>query len=238
MLYNHIDANDIGVGMAGLLKLDGIRGIMAQKMCESLAKTAQLSFFCDIDASGLVRARQAWKQAGVKLGYEDLIAKGLATILPDFPVFNAIETAQGVELQDEVHVGCAIALPGALVAPAIFNVEGLSLPDIAERRTELINRAKVNRLSIAELTGATITITNLGLTRVEHFTPILAYPQQAIVGLGRIANKPWVDGDSVVVRPMMGLSLTVDHRVIDGGPAGDFLTRLASLLESAEGLGC
>ncbi|WP_327753840.1 2-oxo acid dehydrogenase subunit E2 (plasmid) [Sphingobium sp. SJ10-10] len=224
--------------MAGVLKLEGIRGIIAQKMRESLEKTAQLSFFCDIDASALVKARSAWKEAGVKLGYEDLIAKVLAMVVPDFPAFNAIETAKGVEYQDDVHVGCAIALPGALVAPAVFNVQSLSLPEIAQARAELIGRAKVNKLTIAELTGATITITNLGLTRVEHFTPILTYPQQAIIGLGRIANKPWVDGNSLVARPVMGLSLTVDHRVIDGGPAGDFLTRLASVLESAEGLGC
>ncbi|WP_313806858.1 2-oxo acid dehydrogenase subunit E2 [Sphingobium sp.] len=224
--------------MAGtVLKFEGIRGIIAQKMRESLEKTAQLSFFCDIDASGLVRARSAWKESGTKLGYEDLVAKALAAIVPDFPTFNAIETTQGVELQGDVHVGCAIALPGALVAPAIFNVQQLALPEIADARADLISRAKANKLSIAELTGATITITNLGLTRVEHFTPILTYPQQAILGLGRIANKPWVDGDSLVVRPVMGVSLTVDHRVIDGGPAGDFLTRLAAVLESAEGLG-
>jgi pyruvate dehydrogenase E2 component (dihydrolipoamide acetyltransferase) len=224
--------------MTGIVKLAGIRGIIAQKMRESLEKTAQLSFFCDIDASALVRARGGWKQAGVKLGYEDLIAKALAAAVADFPTFNAIETSQGVELQDDVHVGCAIALPGALVAPAVFNVQKLTLPEIAEARAELITKAKANKLSIAELTGATITITNLGLTRVEHFTPILTYPQQAILGLGRIVNKPWVEGDAIVVRPVMGLSLTVDHRVIDGGPAGDFLTRLAAILEQAEGLEC
>lgn len=221
-----------------MVKFEGIRGIIAQKMRESLEKTAQLSFFCDIDASALVGARDGWKQAGVKIGYEDLIAKALAMVVAEFPTFNAIETPQGVALQEEVHVGCAIALPGALVAPAVFNVQQLTLPEIAEARTALIARAKANRLSIAELTGATITVTNLGLTRVEHFTPILTYPQQAILGLGRIVNKPWVEGDAIVVRRVMGLSLTVDHRVIDGGPAGDFLTRLAAVLEQAEGLEC
>lgn len=216
-----------------LLKLSGIRGIIAQKMSESLQKTAQLSFFCDVDASALVAARNAWKAAGTKLGYEDLIIGALASLLPDFPLFNAVETSEGLEMLDQVHVGCAIALPGALVAPAIFNVEGLSLPDISQRRADLVERAKANKLSIAELTGATITVTNLGLTRVEHFTPILSYPQQAIIGLGRIAPKPWVDGDgqSIVVRPVMGLSLTVDHRIIDGAPAGEFLSRLAQELE-------
>jgi pyruvate/2-oxoglutarate dehydrogenase complex dihydrolipoamide acyltransferase (E2) component len=226
------------VAVAETVKLTGIRGIIAQKMAESVQKTAQLSFFCDVDASNLVAAREAWKGAGFKIGYDDLIAKALSFVLRDFPAFNGIESAAGVEVHDEVHVGCAIALPGALVAPAITNVERLTLPEIAEVRQDLVARARINKLTIAELTGATITLTNLGLTRVEHFTPILTYPQQAIVGLGRIAPKPWVDAitNSVVVRPVMGLSLTVDHRTIDGAPAGEFLGALAATLESADGL--
>ncbi len=226
------------MAVTDLVKLAGMRGIIAQKMTESLTKTAQLSFFCDIDATALMAARAEWKAAGVKAGFEDLIAKAVARVMANFPAFNGVETAAGVELHDEVHVGCAIALPGALVAPAIANVERLSLPDIAAVRQDLVDRAKRGKLTIAELTGATVTITNLGLTRVEHFTPILTYPQQAIIGLGRIAPKPWVDADgqTLVVRSVMGLSLTVDHRTIDGGPAGDFLAALAQALESADGL--
>jgi pyruvate/2-oxoglutarate dehydrogenase complex dihydrolipoamide acyltransferase (E2) component len=227
------------LAVTDIVKLAGIRGIIAQKMAESLEKTAQLSFFCDIDVTALSAAREAWKAAGVKIGYEDLIAKAIAGVMVDFPAFNGVETPAGVELHDEVHVGCAIALPGALVAPAISNVAQLSLPEIATIRQDLVARARLGKLTIAELTGATVTITNLGLTRVEHFTPILTYPQQAIVGLGRIAAKPWVDADgqTIVVRSVMGVSLTVDHRTIDGGPAGDFLGALATALESAAGLG-
>ena len=219
-----------------ILRLTGIRGIIAQKMSESLQKTAQLSFFCDIDASALVAARNGWKAAGTKLGYEDLIIAALTAVVREFPLFNAVETERGVEPQEQIHVGCAIALPGALVAPAIFDASNLSLPEIAQRRADLVERARANKLTIAELTGATLTVSNLGLTRVEHFTPILSYPQQAIIGLGRMTPRPWVapDGETLVVRPVMGLSLTVDHRVIDGAPAGDFLTRLAEALERAE----
>lgn len=220
------------------LKFSGIRGVIAQKMRESLENTAQLSFFCNIDASGLVSARQVWKLAGEKIGFEDLVVKALAAMLPDYPTFNAIETAAGVECHDEFHVGCAVALPGALVAPAIFNVETLTLPQLAAARTDLVDRARRNKLTITELTGATITVTNLGLTRTEHFTPIVTHPQQAIIGLGRIAPAPWVaeDGVSIVARPVMGLSLTVDHRVNDGAPAGEFLSRLAEELETARAL--
>jgi pyruvate/2-oxoglutarate dehydrogenase complex dihydrolipoamide acyltransferase (E2) component len=217
-----------------ILRFQGIRGIIAQKMRESLEKTAQLSFFCDMDATALVAARAAWKDAGIKIGYEDLIVRALADLLVDFPQFNAVETAEGVEEIPEYNIGCAIALPGALVAPAIFDAGTLSVEAIAKKREDLVARAKIGKLSIQELTGGTISISNLGLTRVRHFTPIVNWPQMAIIGLGQIAPRPWVaeDGQTLGVRPVMGLSLTVDHRAIDGAPAGDFLTALAKKLES------
>jgi pyruvate dehydrogenase E2 component (dihydrolipoamide acetyltransferase) len=218
---------------AKLLRLAGVRGLIAQKMRESLDKTAQLSFFCDIDATELAEARADWKAAGIKVGYEDLVIRVLADILPDFPLFNALETAAGVEPQAAIHVACAIALPGMLLAPAIFDVGGLSVEQIARAREDLVARAKANKLTVQEMTGGTITVSNLGLTRVRHFTPIINHPQQAIIGLGQIAPRPWIgaDGRSVAVAPVMGLSLTVDHRVIDGAPAGEFLTALADALE-------
>ena len=217
-----------------ILRFQGIRGIIAQKMRESLEKTAQLSFFCDMDASALVAARAAWKEKGVKIGYEDLIVRALADLLANFPQFNAVETGEGVEEIAAFNIGCAIALPGALVAPAIFDAGSLSVEEIARKREDLVARAKINRLTIQELTGGTISISNLGLTRVRHFTPIVNWPQMAIIGLGQIAPRPWVaaDGASIEVRPVMGLSLTVDHRAIDGAPAGDFLTALAKTLET------
>jgi pyruvate dehydrogenase E2 component (dihydrolipoamide acetyltransferase) len=217
-----------------ILRFQGIRGIIAQKMRESLEKTAQLSFFCDMDATALVAARAAWKEAGIRIGYEDLIVRALADLLVDFPQFNAIETAEGVEEIAAFNIGCAIALPGALVAPAIFDAGTLGVEAIARAREDLVARAKINRLTIRELTSATISISNLGLTRIRHFTPIVNHPQVAIIGLGQIAPRPWVaaDGETLVVRPVMGLSLTVDHRAIDGAPAGEFLTALAGKLES------
>ena len=132
-----------------ILPLTGIRGIIAQKMSESLQKTAQLSFFCDIDASALVEARNRWKASGLKLGYEDLIIAALTSALHDFPLFNAVETERGAEPQDQFHVGCAIALPGALVAPAIFDVGSLSLADIAEQIG--VSQVQVSRLLRASL---------------------------------------------------------------------------------------
>lgn len=207
------------------LRFTGVRGVIARRMAESLATTAQLSFFADAEASAMTAARAAWKAAGVKVGYEDLVISALARILPDFPLFNAHEIEGEVVPQADIHVGVAIGLSGALVVPCVFDCAGKDLPTIAAERASLVERAPRNRLTLREMSGATISLSNLGLTRVRHFTPILNRPQTAIVGLGTIGR----DGT-------MGISLTVDHRVIDGAPAGAFLTALVEALEAPQPL--
>jgi len=219
----------------GVIRLAGVRGIIARKMSESLRETAQLSFFSECDASRMIALRQSWSNAGVRVGYEDIIAHSLVRVLVDFPTFNAIETDKGVEPRDAIHVSCAMALDSGLVAPAIFDTHAKSLVEIAATRAELLARARAGKLTVQEMTGGTISISNLGLTRVQYFTPILNHPQQAIVGLGRIARTPVVgEGDVVTVQPQMGVSLTVDHRVHDGAAAGAFLTALVDRLERLE----
>jgi pyruvate dehydrogenase E2 component (dihydrolipoamide acetyltransferase) len=213
------------------LRFTGVRGVIARRMAESLATTAQLSFFTDTNATKLVEARKSWAEAGHKVGYEDLIIATLARILPAHPLMNALETEEGVIPQPGIHVGVAIALPGSLVVPAIFDCQAKSVPEIAEARASLVERAPKNKLTVREMSGATISLSNLGLTRVRHFTPILNRPQTAIIGLGQIADRPWVVDGAVIPRPVLGLSLTVDHRAIDGAPAGAFITDLATALE-------
>lgn len=218
----------------GLIKFQGLRGIIAKKMTHNLQNTAQLSFLTDIDASAIIEARQAFKLGSLNVGYEDIFIHALVKTLRGFPQFNAIETEKGIQPQSEINVSCAIGVDDGLIAPAIFNCDGLSIIEIAEKRRDLILRAQSNSITIEEHTSGTITISNLGLTCVRHFTPILSHPQQAIIGLGQIVKRPWVesDGETIVVKPIMGLSLTVDHRAIDGTPAGEFLTSLASSLET------
>jgi len=202
------------------LKFTGIRGMIARKMLESVQTTAQLSFFADAGASRLADARAAWKEAGVRVGYEDLVIAALARILPAFPLFNALEEEGAVVPQEAINVGVAIALPGALVVPCVFDCAARPVAEIAAERASLVERAPINKLTVREMTSGTISLSNLGLTRVRHFTPVLNRPQTAIIGLGRIT------GDQ-----MLGLSLTVDHRAIDGAPAGEFLTALCEAIE-------
>lgn len=209
--------------MTNPLRFVGIRGVIAKRMLESVQTTAQLSFFADADASAMTEARRWWKDAGQKVGYEDLVIAALARILPDFPLFNAHEIEGAVVPQEAINVGVAIGLPAALVVPCVFDCAAKSLPEIAAERANLVTRAPINKLTVKEMSGGTISISNLGLTRVRHFTPVLNRPQTAIVGLGRIGR----DG-------MMGISLTVDHRAIDGQPAGAFLTALCEALEGSQ----
>jgi pyruvate/2-oxoglutarate dehydrogenase complex dihydrolipoamide acyltransferase (E2) component len=214
--------------VTGPLKFTGIRGVIARRMLESVQTTAQLSFFADADASALTEARGWWKEAGQKIGYEDLAIAALARVLPAFPLFNAHEVDGAVVPQAEINVGVAIGLPlnglgGALVVPCVFDCAAKSLPEIAAERASLVQRAPINKLTVKEMSAGTISLSNLGLTRVRHFTPVLNRPQTAIIGLGRIGR----DG-------LMGISLTVDHRAIDGQPAGEFLTALCEALEGPQ----
>ena len=218
-----------------MIRLTGVRGIIARKMQESLQQSAQLTFSCDCNASQLVSARADWKARGVPVGYEDLIAYSLVRVLADFPSFNAIETEKGVEIIQAVHLACAIGLDSGLVAPAIFDAQAKSLAEITACRRDLVDRARRGKLTIAEMTGGTISISNLGLTCVDHFTPILNRPQQAIFGFGRIRQAAVVSEDGqIVVGSVMGVSLTIDHRVHDGAAAGAFLTALVDRLHYVE----
>lgn len=209
--------------MSAQLKFTGIRGVIARKMLESVQTTAQLSFFADADASRLMEARRRWGQNGAKIGYEDLLIHALARVLPDFPLFNAHEVDGAVVPQEAINVGVAIALPHALVVPCVFDCAAKPLPEIAAERASLVERAPINKLTVKEMASATISISNLGQTRVRHFTPILNRPQTAILGFGRIT------ADS-----QLGISLTVDHRAIDGAPAGAFLTAFCEAIEGEQ----
>jgi pyruvate dehydrogenase E2 component (dihydrolipoamide acetyltransferase) len=138
-------------------------------------------------------------------------------------------------LSEQVDLCVAIALPGNLLAaPAIFGASGMSLADLHEARRDLTARGKSNRLTVKEMTGGTFTISNLGLSRVEHFTPILNAPQIGTLGVGRIVETAVQADGGVAFRPYGGLSLTFDHRAVDGAPAADFLTDLCAEIEGFE----
>jgi pyruvate dehydrogenase E2 component (dihydrolipoamide acetyltransferase) len=221
-----------------IMRLGGVRGMIAAKMLESLQTMAQLTYFTEMDAGGLIAKRERLKAAGRKIGYEDLIIQALVPALAAHPRLNGTVVEKEIRLSGAAHVSVAVGLAEGLVAPTLFDAHKKSLDEIAAARADLVDRARRGKLTVPEMTGGTFTISNLGGTRVNHFTPIVNVPQIAILGLGRIVQRPVVAPDgSIVARPIMGLSLTTDHRAVDGQPAGLFLSDLADYLENPDRFG-
>lgn len=216
-----------------VVPLRGARAMIADKMLSSLQAAAQLTHHARADMSALLAAKAALKSDGVALSVEDLLMGAVVQTLRRHPDINGTLQDRSLTLSNSVDLGVAIALPGNLLAaPAIFGADKLTLSELRAARRDLAERAKINKLSVAEMTGGTFTVSNLGLSRVEQFTPILNTPQIGILGIGRVVETAVRAEDGVQWRPFAGLSLTFDHRAIDGAPAADFLTDLCQTVES------
>lgn len=206
--------------------------MIADKMLASLQGAAQLTHHARADMTALMAAKAQAKADGVSLSVEDLLMGAVVQTLKDHSDINGRLEGRDVHLPDAIDLGVAIALPGNLLAaPAIFGAGEMSLAELRAARRDLSERARTNKLTVAEMTGGTFTISNLGLSRVEQFTPILNMPQIAILGIGCAVETAVRDGDALVWKSFAGLSLTFDHRAIDGAPAADFLTALCTTIE-------
>ena len=216
-----------------IIKLTAMRGMIASKMLESLATSAQLTHHAECDVTGLQAMKTRLQGEGLKASVEDLIVDAVVKSLKQHPNLNGLLVDKEIQIKEAMNIAVAVALPGdLLVAPAIFDAGKMDLAARVAARRDLVERAKINKLTVREMTGGTFTISNIGLTRVRHFTPILNVPQLAILGVGETALRPWVVHDAAVLpRPVMGLSLTFDHRAVNGAPAAEFLTTLCKTIE-------
>lgn len=213
--------------------LRGIRGMIADKMVASLHEAAQLTHHARADVSTLLAAKDALNARDIKVSVEDLLMAALVRVLKRHPDINGIVEERTIKLSEQIDLCVAIALPGNLLAaPAIFRAGEMSVPQLRAARQDLSARAKTNKLSVSEMTGGTFTISNLGLSRVEQFTPILNAPQIGILGVGCIVETATRSEDGTNFRPLTCLSLTFDHRAIDGAPAAAFLTDLCDEIEA------
>ena len=223
---------DAGTGAVRTVALRGMRGMIADKMMASLHGAAQLTHHARADVGTMLEAKARLAEGGLRVSVEDLMMLALLRVLRRHPDLNGSVRDREVLLPERVDLCVAIALPGNLLAaPAIFGADGLSLEQLRAARQDLVERARANKLTVPEMTGGTFTLTNLGVTRVEHFTPILNAPQIAVLGIGRAVPTAVPDAGGVAFRPMMGLSLTFDHRAVDGAPAADFLSDLCVEVE-------
>jgi pyruvate dehydrogenase E2 component (dihydrolipoamide acetyltransferase) len=225
---------------AGVEPLTRIRRITAERMAASAQATARVTLFLDADFTEAARFRDQLQPEFARLGtpklpWDALIAKAVALALGEHRAVLAqwVDGAPGGLRQlDGVHVGVAVALqPEGLVVPVLRDAATRSLRELASDLLALADKARAGRLSPAEMQGGAFTITNLGAYRIDGFTPIINPPETAILGVGRIAPRAVVVDGRVEPRTMATLSLSFDHRVVDGAPAAAFLARLAELLE-------
>jgi pyruvate dehydrogenase E2 component (dihydrolipoamide acetyltransferase) len=213
-----------------------MRAIIARRLMESLHTTAQLTLTTDVDMEETVRLRgevgpELERREGVRVSYTDLIVRATAVALREHPGINARWEGEGVRRVGEIHIGIAVALDEGLVVPVVRRTDQLTLAQISGAIRDLSERARTNRLKPEEMQGSTFTVTNLGMYDVDAFTPVLNPPDAAILGVGRLHRRPAAVGDRVEIRSTMVLSLTFDHRVVDGAPAAKFLQRIKHILE-------
>lgn len=212
--------------------ISGMRRVIAQRMMDSLNTLAQANHRLTVDMSAAVALREQLKAAGVKVSYNDIVIRCVAKALTEFPMVNATMDDKFITLYDHVNIGVAVATDTGLLVPVIRNADKLSLPQIAVMSKDLAARTKENKLSPDELTGGTFTISNLGMFDIESFTAIINKPEAGILAVGKMEKQPVVINDQIVIRPRMQLSLTYDHRILDGAPAALFLRRVKQLLEN------
>jgi pyruvate/2-oxoglutarate dehydrogenase complex dihydrolipoamide acyltransferase (E2) component len=166
-----------------------------------------------------------------RVSYNAVIVKAVAMALRQHPGINASVAGDVIQVWDQIHIGVAMDVGNGLVVPKVRNPDRLSVREISVCIDALADKAAKKALMPDDLQGGTFTITNLGAWDIDHFTPIVNHPESAILGLGRIVEKPWVREGRVVAEPRIALSLTFDHRIIDGAPGAAFLKTLGQMVE-------
>jgi len=212
--------------------LSSVRRVIAQRMLASLQSSAQLTLHTQADVTATVE-RRAVMVAHSGVTYTDILVKVVADAMAKHPIMGAVWDEDSILLPEHVDIGVAMAVDDGLVVPVVRDADQKSLKEVSADMSALLEKARNGQLVAQELSGGVFTITNLGMYCVDAFTPILNPPQTAILGVGRIAKKPSVVNDRIVPRSMIGLSLTFDHRVVDGAPAAAFLNVISSALEEA-----
>jgi pyruvate dehydrogenase E2 component (dihydrolipoamide acetyltransferase) len=214
------------------LPASGLRSVIAGRMLESSTTTAPVTLTTEADATQLVKLREKLRSDGLAVTYNDLLIYVLAHALREHPRLNASLDGDTIKLWSEVHVGLAVDTDRGLLVPVVRNAERKGLAELAGETHVLVDQARAGRCAPDQLSGSTFTLTNLGPLGIDAFTPIINLPECAILGVGRIKSRPVVAGKKVRKRYTMWLSLTFDHRIVDGAPAARFLQRVVQLVEA------
>ena len=214
----------------------GMRKTIARRMHESLSEMAQLTMNMDVVMDEAVKLREQliaeWQDEGLRPTYTDLVIRAVAKALTKHPLMNASFSDTEMVLHGAVNVGMAVALDEGLIVPVVKRADALSVHDLAVETTRLANAARDGSLGLDDLQGGTFTVSTLGMFGVDSFTPIINAPEVGILGVNRIREDVAWEGDKPVKQQRMTLSLTWDHRALDGAPAARFLSTVQELLEA------
>ena len=221
-------------------KLSGLRKVISDRMSLSVRSMAQVTLTSEIDATELVGLKERlvslWRPHKIRPMDQDVIVAAVGDALKQHPRLNSFLEDDTVMLLRDVNVGVAMAVPDGLVVPVVNSVDQVSLLEIGKRLRELASSARDNSLDIDDVSNGGFTVTSLSNYDIDVFTPIINPPQVAIMGIGRITQKPVVIDDKIVVRHTMHASITFDHRALDGVPVAEFIRTVKSNIESADWL--
>ena len=220
-------------------KMSRLRSKLSERLVAVKNETAMLTTFNEVDMSAIFAIRKDYKEKfekkyGRRLGFMGFFTKAVSEAVKDFPAVNAMIDGNEIVYSDFVDIGIAVSAPKGLVVPVVRNAESLTIPQIELEIGRLAKRARDNKLSVEEMTGGTFSITNGGVFGSMLSTPIINPPQSAILGMHNVVERPAASNGQVVIRPVMYLALSYDHRVIDGRESVSFLFKVKEYLENPE----
>ncbi len=218
------------------IPFSGVRKIIAERLTKSHLSALHVTLVREMDATALKRLREKLllEVKETRISYTDILLKATTEAIKEYPIVNSRLEGNEIRVLDQVNIGVAVALESGLIVPVVHNLERKSMIQASNELATLVSRANRGTLSLSEVTGGTFTLTNLGMFGVDAFTPIINPPETAVLGVGRIVEKPAVVEDRIEPRLMMTLSLTFDHRILDGATAALFLGRIVQILEKPE----
>jgi pyruvate dehydrogenase E2 component (dihydrolipoamide acetyltransferase) len=218
------------------IPVKGMRKTIASRMHHSLQESAQLTMDMEVNMDDVVKMRtslvEEWANEGVKPTYTDIVIKAVAKALRAHPMMNSQFLGSEIALMTEINVGMAVALPEGLIVPVVRNADQLPIKELARETSRLAIAAREGALGLDDYAGGTFTVTALGMYGVDSFTPIINEPQTGIMGVNRIFDGVEWNGDKPLKTKKMNLSLTWDHRAVDGAPAAEYLVEVRNLLQS------
>ncbi|MFI3684530.1 dihydrolipoamide acetyltransferase family protein [Vagococcus fluvialis] len=217
-----------------------MRKIISENMVQSKREVPHVVMTAEVDMTKVVSLRKdlislVEEETNERLSYLEIITKATTRVLKKYPIFNSRSSEEGIYQYKHVNMGIAVALEDGLIVPVVKNADKKGLAELTTDIKELTRKARNSQLTKDEMTGATFTISSLGKSKVKHFTPIINYPEAAILGVGGMYEKQEIITENgeikVINKPVVELSLSFDHRVVDGAPASNFLSDLVTILE-------